>query len=104
MPPREIKVSTDQLAAADDSPVATVGTAPVKVSATDPPGGEPDEYPVDFDEWQAGKPAYFRTHIAGYRHEVRLAGGLTKLKMRNVWEHGFKVFLGEAQADDAPKD
>ena len=96
MPPRGsgVRVSTTDVNTLDQEP-AKVGTAPV--------AAEPDEYPIDIVEWQAGMPAYYRTHIAGYRNEVRKAGELTVKKMRAVWDHGFKVFCGEATPEDAPK-
>lgn len=76
----------------------TVGTTPAA------PGAEPDEYPVDFDEWCHGVPAYYRPLPAGFREELRKSGRLLAKRMRQEWSDEFKVFCGEAKPDNAPKD
>lgn len=90
-----IRVST-----ADENTLEQAGIGQVGVAVA-PAGSEPDEYPIDIEEWQAGVPAYYRTLVAGYRNEVRIAGELTAKKMRAVWDRNFKLFCGEITADDA---
>lgn len=55
----------------------------------------PDEFPVDFEEWAAGQPGFYRWGVAGYRQRVRERGELTALKQRDEWTMGFEAYRKE---------
>lgn len=72
---------------------AASGAAPSAAAAGDAET-QPDEFPVDFDEWAGGLAPVWRTAIAGFRHTVRAADQLRALRARTAWQADFDTFLG----------
>lgn len=54
--------------------------------------GQPVEFPMSFDEWGSNRPAHERTLLAGFRFELRTAGGLTEQRKAAEWDAAFAAF------------
>lgn len=87
--------SRDQSQSSERARASAASEGADAASAAEP---QPDEFPVDFDEWVGQQPAVWRTAMAGFRHEVRANDELRTPRLRGEWQQAFDAFLGAETA------
>jgi len=97
-----MKASTRALLADQEISEAEVSTAsatgPAETASVTGPvrtarDAQPTEFPLDLDEWASrlrGTP--WRTLLAGFRHHVRMNGGLRQKRLRGEWQEAFDKY------------